>query len=124
MAFGNRINWLTIVGRLDVATLPELLPILDAVHEPAPRTVEIELSRLQSVDEAGVRLLVNPRTGFTQFEYASRSWACTTEFRALRDGHETVRCLSAPPIGAPIRSPTSARRTHIPGESLDARSLI
>ena len=55
---GNGVNRLTIVGRLDVATVPQLMTILDAVQEPAPHTVEIDLSRLHWVDESGVRLLV------------------------------------------------------------------
>lgn len=62
LAFGgNGINRLTIAGRLDVATLPQLMPILDAVHEPGPHTVEIDLSRLHWVDDAGVCLLVGLR---------------------------------------------------------------
>jgi anti-anti-sigma regulatory factor len=61
VAFGKGINRLTIVGRLDAAAVSQLMPILEAVHEPSPHTVEIELSRLQSIDEAGVRLLVGLR---------------------------------------------------------------
>ena len=88
-----------VVGEIDASTVPELALALDSAWETRPRTMVLDLSRVEFLGTAGLTEILHT---------SERAQAANADFRIVTGGRSVVRALDV--IGS--RLPTSPDLAH------------
>ena len=64
----NRVDLLTIVGRLDAATAPQLKQQVDSLFEQGRYQIVLDLAKLDYVASPGLRVLIEARKRAREFD--------------------------------------------------------